>query len=446
MGLRNRLERQLGPAQKSKDRTTPSHLESEKQNKIAMLRRRLAELDRSFEARAEQAEPVAERADLLSLIPGGREIQTHQGPCFIATNTIDLATFHGNRRLEEFLSIKGNVIADITAEPALAGLAPTRCLFLDTETTGLSGGTGCYAFLIGTGFVQGERFVVQQIFMRDYSEEAAVLLVLSELLSGFDFLITFNGKSFDVNLLATRLVMNRMDDRLSQIAHLDLLHPCKRIYKYRLPDCRFETLEKQVLGLHRKGDIPGEEIPPLYFRYVRVGDANLVKQIFEHNRLDVVSMATLVVQLQSLWLNQPESEATPEDLLGIGLALSNRENIHRAIDPLGVAVNRASTCQLRNLARRRLIQIFKRLKRFEDAAMECRRWMEVDPEPFDPFPYEELAKHLEHRTRNCRSALSFTEQALDQCDNSDWQYALEHRRQRLRLKLSNAVEGSLEPG
>lgn len=446
MGLRDRLERQIGPAKKQKDRPIFSGLELERQNKLSILRRRLTELDRSFKSRTKQMEPMAEGADLLSAIPGGREVQTPQGPCFAATNTINLGGLHGNQRLRDFLSIDGKVIATITADPALADLAPDRCLFLDIETTGLSGGTGCYAFLIGTGFVQGQQFIVQQIFMRDYSEEAAILFVFSELLSRFDFLVSFNGKSFDVSLLATRLVMNRMKNPLSQMPHLDLLHPSKRIYKYRLPDCRLATIEERVLGLRRHDDIPGGEIPPLYFQYVRSRDGGLVKQVFEHNRLDVVSMASLVVRLQSLWLNPLEPEAAPDDLLGLGLLLSNREELNRSLAPLRIAQGRATTCRLRNMARRRLIQVLKRLRRYEKAAMECRRWMEEETKFFDPFPYEELAKHLEHRVHDCKGALSFTEQALLKCDDAGWRAALEHRCQRLLRKLSSAGEESHESG
>jgi uncharacterized protein YprB with RNaseH-like and TPR domain len=446
MKLRDRLERQIGPVKRRPDRPTESRDELERQDKLATLRRRLAELDRGFRSPARQTEPIVGGDDLLSVISGGREVQTHQGPCFVATNTRDLDDRHGNQRLQEFLCTDGKVFARITADPILAGLVPDRCLFLDIETTGLSGGTGCYAFLIGTGFVEGQQFVVQQIFMRDYSEEAASLCFFSELLSRFDYLVTFNGKSFDVGLLATRLVMNRMENLLSRMPHLDLLHPSKRIYKYRLPDCRLATLEERVLGLRRHDDIPGEEIPPLYFRYVRSQNGGLVKKVFEHNTLDVISMASLVARLQSLWLNPLQPEAAPDDLLGLGLFLSNREELHRALAPLGVAQGRATTFQLRSMARRRLIQVLKRLRRYENAAMECRRWMEDETESFDPFPYEELAKHLEHRLHDCRGALSFTEMALQKCDDVGWRAALEHRCQRLLRKLSNAGEESLEPG
>jgi len=364
-------------------------------------------------------------------------VETPYGPCFISTISMDLGEFHGYRRLREFLSVDGESIACITGDQKLINLKPEKCLLLDTETTGLAGGTGSYAFLIGLGYIEERRFVTSQIFMRDYSEEGAALHVLATLASRFENLITFNGKTFDVGLLATRFTINRMRDPISSFPHLDLLHPCRGIYRHRLPDCRLSTLESQILGIKRLNDISGEEIPPLYFRYVRERDANLVKRIFEHNRFDVISLVSLAAQLYALLKISPDCDAAPADLLGLGLLISNHGNIERAINILELALRTSDDVLIRNSARHNLIIAHKRRERYEDAAGLCQNWLKEDPEPFDAVPYEELAKHMEHRLHDFREALLFTEEALKHCSDLITREALEHRRFRLIRRLEN---------
>ena len=176
-------------------------------------------------------------------------------------------------------------------------------MFLDTETTGLAGGAGTAAFLIGVGWVEGERFHVRQYFMRDYHEEAALLHGLADELARFESLVTFNGKMFDVPLLDARFRLNRARFPLGDAPHLDLLHPARRLWKARLESCRLQSLEAALMGLRRHGDIPGEEIPQIYFDFVRRRDARKLARVFDHNRQDIVSLAALAV-LACQWVEE----------------------------------------------------------------------------------------------------------------------------------------------
>ncbi len=142
-------------------------------------------------------------------------------------------------------------------------------LFLDTETTGLAGGTGTFPFLIGLGWFEAGSFVTCQLFARDFSEERAMLRYLSELASGKQFLVTFNGKAYDLNLLAARFILNRSPDTLTTMPHIDLLHPSRRIFAHRLENARLSTIETHVLGVKREGDVPGFEIPQRYFDWLQ---------------------------------------------------------------------------------------------------------------------------------------------------------------------------------
>ena len=149
--------------------------------------------------------------------------------------------------------------------------APERLVYLDTETTGLAGGTGTCAFLIGIGTIEGTQFVVRQFFLRDYPEEKAILHALAEILDAFDGVVTYNGKTFDMPLLETRYALARLKSPFARLMHLDALHPSRRLWRLRLESCKLTDLESAVLGIEREGDVAGSEIPAIYFDYLRTG-------------------------------------------------------------------------------------------------------------------------------------------------------------------------------
>lgn len=172
-------------------------------------------------------------------------------------------------------------------------LNPEGALFIDTETTGLS---GSMVFLLGAMRMTGDGIVLRQVFARDYREEPALLAAWSEMLSDAAMLVSFNGKAFDIPVLRDRLGLHGISAPFLP-AHVDLLHVARRRWRDVLPDCRLQTLEWRVCGRRRTGDIPGEEIPDVYHRFVRTGDASDVVSVFHHNALDLITLADIALAL-----------------------------------------------------------------------------------------------------------------------------------------------------
>ena len=183
-----------------------------------------------------------------------------------------------------------------------ADFDPRRILYLDTETTGL-GGSGTVAFLVGMGYLTDEGFEVHQFLMRDYPEEPYLLKHVAAGLGRFDVLCTFNGTTFDVPLLESRFLMNRMDRSCLDMPHLDLLHMCRRLWKLRLGRCNLGRLEEVILGMPREEDIPGSEVPQRYFTYLKTGQMSLLDDILKHNAQDIVSLCVLLNHMADLYLH-----------------------------------------------------------------------------------------------------------------------------------------------
>ena len=288
---------------------------------------------------------------------------------------------------------------------------PSRLVFLDTETTGLAGGTGTCAFLIGIGTVEGVQFVVRQFFLRDYPEEKALLHALAEALQRCECLVTFNGKTFDVPLLETRYALARMKSPFENLLHLDALHPARRLWKLRLESCKLTDLESAVLGIRREGDVSGSEIPGIYFDFLRTGDARGLQPVFYHNALDILTLAVLTVQLARA-LADAGTLDSPLDLFSLS----------RIQGATGSSVQSVATCQqalatglphpIEGLALRHLALLLKRQQQYELAA---EAWLELtrrEP-PLAIEACEELAIYYEHRRRDCKTAREFTAAALE---------------------------------
>jgi hypothetical protein len=327
-------------------------------------------------------------------------------------------------------------LAVLGNDPTLRGLDYHDALFLDTETTGLAGGTGTVAFLIGLGWFEGDTFITRQLFARDYGEERATLLGLRELLKGKRFLVSFNGKAFDANLLAARFIMNRMPDPLAGLPHLDLLHPARRLLSHRLTDRRLGSLEAAILGFEREGDVPGNEIPQRYFDWLRRRDGRLMADVFEHNRLDILSLAALAAHLAELL--DPDGENTryhPGDRLAAARLFLARECPDQAVRLLDPLVGCASQETARDAARELSIH-YKRAGQWPAAVAIWEEMVVRDGN--DVFALIELAKWCEHRLRDFTRALALAERAsaCDQRLSPDECTNLAHRRERLERKLA----------
>lgn len=171
-----------------------------------------------------------------------------------------------------------------------------QMLFLDTETTGL-GGPGTYVFLVGLGYLEDDAFVVRQHFIRSPEEEPAMLQAVADTLAQWPVFTSFNGLSFDIPLLRTRMRANKIKANLWRNLHCDLLIGARRLWQRRLPNCQLQTLEAHVLDFRRQGDVPSAEVPRMYFDYLKTGDLSSLEGVFHHNVLDIISLAGLMVAM-----------------------------------------------------------------------------------------------------------------------------------------------------
>ncbi len=348
-------------------------------------------------------------APLEELVDGMR-VTNERGEFFQIESSVHLEQRHGDVPLSRVRTIAPETVGLLTAEPALAGFELEGAVFLDTETTGLAGGAGTAAFLIGIGWFEGERFRVRQYFMRDYHEETALLHGLAQELRGFERLVTFNGKMFDVPLLDTRFRLSRGAFPLADAPHLDLLHPARRLWKARLESCRLQSLEAGLLGLRRSGDIPGQAIPQVYFDWVRRRDARLLARVFDHNRQDIVSLAALAV-FACRWLEEGRAEDA-RDVYSLARVLERArlyersEAEYRRVLEVGDGALRAKA----------LLRLAWRAKRAGQHRRAAELWAQAG-EAGEAEGWRELAIHHEHRSRDLEAALAAVEQGIALVDS-----------------------------
>lgn len=196
-----------------------------------------------------------------------------------------------------------------------------RCLFLDTETTGLSGGVGTVAFLVGIGYVTENGFTVEQFLIKDYPSEPEMLLMLSERFRGRDIFVTFNGRTFDIPLLESRFTMCRMRERFpAEYSHLDLIYPSRACWKKRIGRCTLSDIERSVLGYRRVDDIPGKDVPALFFRFLEEKDLSILNNVLEHNRQDIYSLLRLIVRIGRVFAH-PDRLEYQTDIYSMGNVL-----------------------------------------------------------------------------------------------------------------------------
>lgn len=341
---------------------------------------------------------------------GGEREEGPDGPRLVVRRLHAGAERHGGHRLDEFLAIPRHALGWLGRDPALAEADPREVAFLDCETTGLAGGTGTKAFLVGIARFGPDGLRIEQHFLPDYDVEPAFLAGAATALSGARWLVSFNGKSFDLPLLATRLSLHRRWADWLDVPHLDLLHPARRLWRRRLEDCRLTTLEEQVLGCGRAGDVPGWLIPTLYFGFLRTGDFTALEPVFEHNRRDLLSLVALTTRLGRLVAGE-ELPAHPLDGLSLARLLESCGEVERGIAAYEWALSSGLPASDRGEAQARLGLLYKRMRRDERALAT---WTEVanGGGSGSVLALVEMAKYYEHRARDHYRAAEATRRAL----------------------------------
>ena len=294
-----------------------------------------------------------------------------------------------------------------TCDPYFSGKSwnTERLLFLDTETTGLSGGAGTVAFEIGAGWIEPRGMVIRQYVMRNYGQEADMLREVASLIARADTIVTFNGKSFDLPLLESRMIMNRIRVHVTDMPHLDLLHAARRVYKLRLGRCNLTALEEAVLGKTRRDDLPGAQVPERYFTYLKTGEFALLEDVLRHNFDDIQSLAELTAVICSAY-RQPELLRYEQDILGVGKTLLHGKRTQQARNCLKILGHSTLAPQ----AHLYLASSYKQGREWTEAA-ELWKTMIAKGEG-GAWPYIELAKYYEHVQHDYDKALRYATSAL----------------------------------
>ena len=409
------------------------------QEQLAALRRKVARIDRKYAAAGSTPATPAPRGrdefrparyhveNWLS----GEEVQTEAGFHFETERLYERHRRYGSMDISDLAELPPDLLGPISAGD-VADSPPARWAFLDTETTGLAGGSGTYAFLIGVGHITPEGFRVRQFFMRDYGEEASLLTRLRDFLAGFDVLITYNGKTYDQPLIETRYRMMRMRPPFGRLQHLDLLFGARRLWRLRFDSCRLVDLENQILGVEREGDLPGEMIPYVYFEYLRTREAWRVAPILHHNLLDIVTLACLTGIVPWAFHSPEKARLTHgAEMVGLARWFQKAEQFDRACDLYHRGIEAGLRDEVLFRAMWDLACLEKRRDR-QDAALAVFTDLTESPNPFRTSAYEELAKHYEHREKNFSMALEMTRCALGLSDSD----ALRKREDRLRRRAA----------
>lgn len=364
---------------------------------------------------------------------------TRQGETFVSEQSFPQHYRHGNTPISSSAHL--NIISEWMKNGSINSLSQESFAYLDTETSGLAGGTGTYAFLVGVGrFIRNE-FHLAQFFMRDPSEESAMLESVLEFLAPCKALVTFNGKAFDAPLLVTRYAINNIPEQINDLLHLDLLPLARRLWRDRLPSRALKYLEENILEAPRTTDeVPGYEIPYIYFDYLRTGDASPLKGVFYHNAMDVVALAALMNHIASVLQSPFDGQVQHGlDYFALGKLFEDLNHWDEAArlyekglesgltkDDFGAVVKRLSSLQ----------------RRRGNLDLAVTLWREA-AEDGHVYAHIELAKYYEHHLSNIQEALKWSNLAEEIVEELDipryeyrhWKEELEHRKKRLMGKL-----------
>jgi len=339
--------------------------------------------------------------------------------------------------------------------PTTSGPRPGRMLFVDLETTGLAGGAGTYAFLVGCAWYQDGSLRTRQFFLSNFAAERVLLEAVADIADTSGVVVTYNGKSFDLPLIETRFLLHRLETPFAGVPHVDMLHPARRLWHREEDDeglvppkprsgeggCRLSTLEQTLCGHVREGDVPGFEIPSRYFHFVRTGDARGLAAVTEHNRLDLLSLAMLAAHASQLLEDGPAAARTSREALGMGRFYERAAmTVEARTAYLHAAGHRETDTITSAEAWRAYAALSRRERRFEDAANGWRRILELPrcPPAIVREASEALAVHHEHRLRDLQAARSFARQSLTLQATPSRRQATQHRLARLDRKLGES--------
>jgi uncharacterized protein len=381
--------------------------------------------------------------DRVADVLGGRVVANGYGRALVIERRYESDRFHGTRRVGDCDVADGDLLRLLDPGLRPPDGAGERTLFVDLETTGLSGGAGTVAFLVGIGWFDVGAFQVRQFLLTSYASERALLCAVAECFDAAALLVTYNGKTFDVPVMETRWLFHRMPMPLESVRHFDMLHPARRLWggraagpsdgpegtaterRSRAPNedaggCRLGTLERVLCDVTRVGDVPGMEIPARYFRFLRTGDARPLEPVLEHNRLDLISLAAVAAHAVDLVEHGSDLCRDAAEALALGKVYERAGSIDRALAcyDCAAADRRAHVDVAGEALYRRGVRL-RRDRRFVEAADAWRAILALKGRrtlvlaTLKQYATEALAVHHEHREKDYEGARELAQQLLD---------------------------------
>jgi len=323
--------------------------------------------------------------------------------CSVFENSYDKDYLIGDTPLGNIFDRNINSLLDVCFYKPDTNITLNDIVFFDTETTGLGSGTSTAAFLIGTGYFEGSKFITKQFLMNDYHQESDMIQSLNSILANCKAVVSYNGKAYDSHIVNSRSILNRLPRMLNDKIHLDLLHSARRLYKRRLDRCSMGNIEENILNLKRVDDIPGSEIPEIFFNYIKYKDDTLLNKVLEHNLQDIVSMVAIADTLLNAY-NSPCTLTFKEDIYSQGLIFEKLDFPHKAKLCYNVLENYPS-------AKLRLGYISKS----EGDYCAAIDYFSISSkmQKFDATADIELAKIYEHKIKDYNKAMEHTKIALE---------------------------------
>ncbi len=402
-----------------------------------MLKNKLESFSRSI-ATAKDTEKSGKQKnryrDIADFLQG--EIKELAGGSFIKIMTdFDEYYAHGQKTIEDLQSLSAPKRIFFGESEESLTVNPEKMLFFDMETTGL-GGAGVVPFLIGLGSVTNNGFQVRQYFLPDYPDEEAMLEAVRTEIKDDTILVSYNGKSFDLPILIDRLIIHRVERNLRFADHIDLLHSARRLYRRRLKDCTLKNIEREVLDFYRIDDTPGYLVPSIYFDWLNSGNTADLGGVVEHNLYDIVSLYFILFQVAAVQ-TEPESQISdPDDILSL-VKIHERRREYKKIcqtlenfDDLILGSDRYDILFLKSMSH-------KRDGQFESAAALWNKIAEVATKEAYICNIE-LAKYYEHKIKDYKKALIYTNSAREKCPSKAAEKeAITKRINRLTTKINS---------
>jgi uncharacterized protein YprB with RNaseH-like and TPR domain len=354
------------------------------------------------------------RVERLDELDGATTQETPHGACVQFVSRHPLNTMHGSMPLLGTYTADCSRFNSLVGDDKLRTLVLSKSLFLDIEATGLDHGAGTFAFMIGLGFVEDDYFVIKQLFLPDIHQEQAMLFVLKEHLDNFDTLISFNGKSYDLTVLQSRMVIQRMytadECNLKLQPHLDLLHLSRNIYRGIYENTRLPTLERGLLGFTRVDDVPSSLVPTMWYEFLRSRNAYPIRLVAEHNLYDVLSMVTLTGALaRDTQIIPTEQPRQAHIALNLGRVWLRRKQYEQAIEALEAAHSSLLDDACKAEKHRLLSTTYGRVKRYQKQGIAIRDWCAASPTECKAWIANSI--HQERRQKDLPGALSSARQA-----------------------------------